>query len=272
MLRAKLMTVVAVAGFSLSAHAKDLATVDGKPFTDAMYKEALNNLGPNAEMVKTNPQIRVQFLDHLINSQLLAKEAKNQKIDQSAKYKEAMDAASREILAKIYLEEAIDKQANDKKLKEYFEKNKAQFSDKQVRASHILLKPEDEATAKKALEEAKKKGADFGALAKKYSIDPSKDRDGDLNFFGRGRMVPEFEDVAFKMKKGEIYPSLVKSQFGWHIIKVTDIKGDDNAKFDAKKDQVAAMVKRQMREDLMKDLRNKAAVKVDEKAVGELKL
>lgn len=91
---------------------------------------------------------------------------------------------------------------------------------KQVKASHILVKKRSE--AEKILEELKK-GASFAELAKNHSECPSKKRGGDLGWFGRGKMVPEFEKAAFSLKKGEL-SDIVKTQFGYHIIKVTDTK------------------------------------------------
>ncbi|MCP8968205.1 peptidylprolyl isomerase PrsA [Ectobacillus ponti] len=92
----------------------------------------------------------------------------------------------------------------------------------EIRASHILVK--DEATAKKVMDELKG-GKSFEDLAKQYSEDTgSKDKGGDLGFFGPGKMVPEFEAAAYKLKKGEMTQEPVKSQYGYHIIKVTDIK------------------------------------------------
>jgi parvulin-like peptidyl-prolyl isomerase len=90
----------------------------------------------------------------------------------------------------------------------------------QVRASHILVKSEKEANE---IAQKIKIGDDFGALAKQYSTCPSKAKGGDLGFFGKGQMVKEFETAAFNMKKGEVSKP-VKSQFGWHLIKVTDQK------------------------------------------------
>jgi peptidyl-prolyl cis-trans isomerase C len=91
---------------------------------------------------------------------------------------------------------------------------------KQVRASHILVKKESE--AKKILEDLKK-GSNFAELAKNHSECPSRKRGGDLGWFGRGKMVPEFEKAAFSLKKGDISDP-VKTQFGYHIIRVTDTK------------------------------------------------
>lgn len=89
-----------------------------------------------------------------------------------------------------------------------------------IRASHILVKTEEE--AKKLLEEIKN-GSDFAELAKEHSMCPSGQAGGDLNFFGRGMMVKPFEEAAFALKKGEVSEP-VETQFGWHLIKLTDIK------------------------------------------------
>lgn len=107
---------------------------------------------------------------------------------------------------------------SDKELNELYEK---EFKVSEVKASHILV--EDEETAKDVLAKLKA-GEDFAALAKKYSTDPgSKDKGGELGFFSRGKMLPPFEEAAFSMKKGELSDP-VQTQFGWHIIKVEDLK------------------------------------------------
>jgi len=130
-----------------------------------------------------------------------------------------------------------------------YEDNKEQYSTpEQVRASHILLKTEgkDEAAVKKQAEDllAKMKaGADFAKLATEYSEDEgSKVKGGDLDFFGKGRMVPEFDKVAFSMKPGEI-SDLVKSQFGYHIIKVTDKKPATTKTLDEVRAQIEDQIK-----------------------------
>ena len=141
-------------------------------------------------------------------------------------------------------------------VQQYYNANVAQFqSPEQVRASHILLKTEgkDEAAVRKqaedVLKQARAAGADFAALAKKYSEDEgTKVNGGDLNFFGRGRMVPEFETAAFGMEPGQI-SDLVKSQFGFHIIKVVEKKAASTRPLDEVRAQIQDTLTRQRAEE-----------------------
>ncbi|NLT48886.1 MAG: hypothetical protein GXX92_10805 [Clostridiales bacterium] len=121
--------------------------------------------------------------------------------------------------------------------KAYFDENPDQFVIDEVTASHILVK--EEKLAKEILEKLKD-GEDFAELAKEYSIDGSAAQGGALGTFGRGAMVPEFEEAAFALKPGEI-SDLVQSQFGYHIIKVTD-KEQGNESFADEKDNIIAFL------------------------------
>ncbi len=129
-------------------------------------------------------------------------------------------------------------------IEKYYRENEQQYTTpEQIRASHILFKTEgkDEADVRKTAEAVLaqvKAGADFAALAKKHSEDTSAEQGGDLDFFGRGRMVKEFEDVAFSLPVGEI-SDLVKTPFGFHIIKVTDKKAESKRPLDEVRQQIA---------------------------------
>lgn len=124
----------------------------------------------------------------------------------------------------------------DEDIKAYFEENIDKFgSPEQVEASHILVK--DEATAKEVLEKINA-GKDFAALAKEYSTDEaSAEKGGELGLFGRGDMVAEFEEAAFGMKIGDVTPKAVKTEHGYHIIKVTDRQDAVEANFETNKEQ-----------------------------------
>ncbi|MBE5108039.1 peptidylprolyl isomerase PrsA [Bacillus thuringiensis] len=167
------------------------------------------------------------------------------------------------VRAQLAQEKAVEKTITDKELKENYKP--------EIKASHILVK--DEATAKKVKEELGQ-GKSFEELAKQYSEDTgSKEKGGDLGYFTAGKMVKEFEDAAYKLKKDEVSEP-VKSQFGYHIIKVTDIKEQkpfDEVKGDIKKD----LVQKKMQDgafmnDLMMKEIKKADVKVEDKDFKDL--
>ncbi|MBK5347214.1 peptidylprolyl isomerase PrsA [Bacillus sp. TH22] len=168
------------------------------------------------------------------------------------------------VRASLAQEQAIEKTITDKELKDNYKP--------QVKASHILVK--DEATAKKVKEELGQ-GKSFEELAKQYSEDTaSKEKGGDLGFFEHGKMVKEFEDAAYKLKKDEVSEP-VKTQFGYHIIKVTDIKEPEKSfeqsKADLKKELVAKKAQDgEFMNDLMMKEIKKADVKVDDKDLKDL--
>ncbi|HHQ2899431.1 TPA: peptidylprolyl isomerase PrsA [Bacillus cereus] len=143
------------------------------------------------------------------------------------------ETVKNKVRASLAQEKAIEKAITEKDLKAKYEEYKLE-----IRASHILVK--DEETAKKVKEELAQ-GKSFEELAKQYSEDPgSKEKNGDLGFFGPGKMVKEFDEAAHKLKKGEISEP-VKTQYGYHIIKITDTNADktfNQAKADIKKELV----------------------------------
>lgn len=251
---------------------KDLASINGKGFTEEQFKQAMERFGVNPEMMKSNPEIRNQLMDHLINTQLLADTAEKSKVQDSKEFKEKLAMVTREIMAQMYLENYLKGETSDAKQKAYFEANKKKFEETEVKASHILFKDTDEKKAQEVLKEAQKKGADFAALAKKHSIDPNGKDGGDLSFFKKGQMVPEFEEAAFATPKGEIHPKLVKTRFGYHIIKVTDRKDSKDVKFEDKKELIGRMMKKDIQDELFKKLRAQSNVKVDDAALKEMKL
>jgi parvulin-like peptidyl-prolyl isomerase len=146
----------------------------------------------------------------------------------------------------------------------------------QVRASHILVKVPEDAKPETVVEKEKaaqaiaarvKKGEDFAALAKELSEDPSaKQNSGDLNFFAKEQMVPEFADAAFGMKKDEISEP-VRSQFGYHVIKVTDRKEPETVTLEKAKPQLTSYLEQQKKQGevqkVIQDLRAKADVKIN---------
>ncbi len=172
------------------------------------------------------------------------------------------------------LEKQGDLAVTDAEVTEYYEKNQSRYEIKeQIRASHILFKVSkkddkgaDAAAKKKAdsvFKDASKKGADFAALAKKHSEGPTASRGGDLSYFNRGRMVPEFEKVAFTMKVGDVSKP-TKTQFGWHVIKVTDRKEGRKRPFAEVKESISKLLRnkksRKAKAALLKQLKESAKI------------
>jgi len=160
----------------------------------------------------------------------------------------------------------------EREIERYYNDNIEMYSTpEQVRASHILFKTEGKkdadvkALAEKVLKEARG-GADFAELAKKYSEDEANAKQGgDLDYFSKGRMVPEFDAVAFTMQPGTI-SDLVKTQFGYHIIKKTGEKPAEAKTFDQVKDQVAQGMKQQVYQDMLTKIKAGADIKYNDKA------
>jgi peptidyl-prolyl cis-trans isomerase C len=231
-----------------------LATVNGEKITEQDIARALKGMGRQGEMVSANPELKKKFLDHFINSKLVANQAKKEGFESNAVFQQHLKEVTEQLLAGDFMDHYISAKANDVHLEKFFNDNKESFSKKEIRASHCLV--ESEAEAKKILLELRAKPSQFDDIAKKHS----KDKSVDLGFFGHGKMVPEFEKAAFSLKKGEISKDPIKTTFGWHIIKVTDERGDMAVKFTEVKGEVASKYRAQLQESLMKDLRSKAVV------------
>lgn len=197
---------------------------------------------------------------------------------------ETVEGVKKNIRTRLQAQHWVDAQlagkidVADTDAEEFYKKNPEQFKmPERVRASHILIKVEAEAKPDDVVAKQKaanavlarvKKGEDFGKLADELSEDPSaKQNHGDLDFFQKEQMVPEFADAAFKMKTGDVSTEPVRSQFGYHIIKVTDHKEAETMKLDEVKPKLLAFLKNQKREtELMKlaqELRSKADVKIN---------
>ncbi|MDK2800308.1 MAG: peptidyl-prolyl cis-trans isomerase [Clostridiales bacterium] len=219
---------------------KVLATVNDKPITQQDVDALLQSLGPQRAMQFYSEEGQKRLLDELIRQELIYSDA----VDNGVESEEGFKKELAQMKANLLKQYAINKLVNSVKVTEeevinYYNENKALFKKPEsVRASHILV--DDEGKAGEILEEINK-GLTFEDAAKKYSKCPSGSKGGDLGEFTRGKMVPEFETVAFDMQKDEISQP-VKTQFGYHLIKVVDKKEAGISTLDEIKDQLYQQV------------------------------
>jgi peptidyl-prolyl cis-trans isomerase C len=189
---------------------------------------------------------------------LVSKAAEAKKLGDTADFKRKLANARTKLLMEALLQSEAKAAVTDDAMKKvYADAIKDVGSEQEVSARHILVESEDD--AKKVAADLKG-GGDFVAIAKERSKDPgSKDQGGDLGFFGKDQMVPEFAEAAFKLEKGQTSDP-VKSQFGWHIIRVDDKRTKQPPSFDQVKDQIESYVQRKAQADLIQKLRTEAKI------------
>ncbi len=217
------------------AEDKIVATINGKAITDADLAVADSEIG--ADMGTMPPiQKRMSLLEFLIDNQLFAEAAEAEKLGQGPDFETRLNYLKRRALREVYFDKVIKASVSDADARKvYDDQVKLMKPEEEVSARHILVETEDKA---KDLKEKLKGGGDFVALAKEHSKDPgSKEDGGSLGYFGHGQMVPQFEEVVFKLPKGDISDP-VKTQFGWHLIKIEDRRMKQPPAFDIVKDRI----------------------------------
>jgi peptidyl-prolyl cis-trans isomerase C len=236
-----------------------LATVNGQPIRLSDVKEATNNLPPQARGMPPQ-QLYPLLVEQLIDARALLIQAQRTGLDKDPDVQRAMQAAQDRALESALLNKVVRPQVTDEAVKARFDQESAgKTGEPEVHARHILVA--DEATAKKIIAELKR-GADFAALSKQYSKDPSAaQQGGDLGYFKKTDMVPEFSAVAFSLKDGEISPTPVKTQFGWHVIQVTEHRTAKPPSFEQEKDELRQQMAQAAVQSELKLVR--AAVKVE---------
>jgi peptidyl-prolyl cis-trans isomerase C len=232
---------------------KPLATVNGTPISRAMFEYyAKNTAGkPSAEL---SAEQREQLLDNLIRGEIIAEESVKQGLEKSSDTASLLALSRLEILqqagATHYLE---DKKPSDADLKAEYDAQVAGMPKMQYHARHILVATQD--AAQKIIDQLKK-GAKFEDLAKKDSMDSSKEQGGELGWFTPSNMVKPFADAVVQLKKGEVTSTPVQSQYGWHVIQLLDTRETPVPPLDQVKDRVAQLVEtkkfRAYQDDLLK--------------------
>jgi peptidyl-prolyl cis-trans isomerase C len=241
--------------------------VNGKDIHRSEIAQLQHGLGPQAAKMSLD-EFYQQISDRLIVNTLLTDAAKAAKLDNdpdvkaaNAKAQDELKAelarAQEQIVTRTYVSHLEAKAVTDDALKALYDKTiKTQAGKPEVHARHILVKTEDEA---KAIIADLDKGGDFAKLADEKSTDKGENG-GDLGWFGKEQMVPEFSDAAFKLGKGEYTKTPVKSQFGWHVIKVEDTRVSPPPTFEEAKPKLREELGQKAVEEKVKDLRAKAKI------------
>jgi peptidyl-prolyl cis-trans isomerase C len=267
------LTVSAVIAVSLYASAplsaqsttpttpKDMvvATVNGDPIMESDLRSFYKNLPPQYQQIPFE-QLRSQLTERMIDQAIVSDAAKKEGYLKRPDVQQRLATATQRILNDAYISDKIKASVTDAKIKDQYQKSIAlEKKTEEVRARHILVKTKAEAMAIIA---DIKGGADFAAVAKAKSTGPSGRNGGDLGYFGFKQMVPPFSKAAFAMKPGEFTTEPVKTQFGWHVIKVEDRRVAGSQSFEQASQKIRQELSQKAYKDTLAGLRAKAKINV----------
>lgn len=214
-----------------------LAIVAGREITEADLNAFLESAPKEHQAYVSNPQFRRQYLEQLISLHSFAKMGEELKLEETEEFQKILESAKRDILAQLAIRETLkDVEVTEEEAVSYYESNQKQFEKGEaVRAKHILTAGEEGCLA--ALDAITRGEKTFEELAKEISTCPSGAKGGDLGEFGKGQMVKEFEEAAFAAEPGHVVGP-VKTQFGYHLIKVEEKKEAEATPFSEVKDMI----------------------------------
>jgi len=242
---------------ALPALAQNIAIVNGKAIptsrADALKKQV------EASGQAVTPEIMAKIKDELITREIFMQEAKKRALDATDEYKNQLELARQSILILTLLADVQKKSTvSDAEIQAEYDKFVKENAGQEIRSRHILV--ETEAQAKDLIAQISK-GAKFEDLAKKHSKDPGSGANGgDLDWANPAGFVPEFSAAMVKLGKGQMTDAPVKSQFGWHIIRVEDIRETQLPKLDEVKAQITQQLQQQKLAKFQDDLRAKAKI------------
>ena len=247
-----------------TASAKDLNNIVAAKVNDHIIsaQDVLNVINTLPQNIKKKPlpEIYPKVVNELINQYLITKQAYNEKLDLDQKVINLVKKSQDKILAKYWLNNYIKNETKEEKIKTFYNNYLKSFQQyKEANASHILVKNNEEARAiiKKINNKSK-----FSELAKTHSTGPSGKNGGNLGWFGPGQMVKEFEQATFSLEKGEISQEPVKTKFGFHIIKLNDIRDAKPKKLDEIKQNIIDKITKISLSNLENKIRNNQKIKI----------
>jgi len=253
---------------------KVLVTIDNDKMTVQEFNKELDRIPVNMKMLVATQSGKKSYLDKLIVKKLLLREAGKEKMDTEKEFQERLADIKDQLLIESLLKKKIaaDAKISDDDLKKYYEANKESFKrEREISTRHILLKTEEEA---KQVQGKLIKGEDFIELAKKYSIDPNAGATGgEIGFHPKGSLVPEYEAAAFKLTKVGQVSGIVKTQFGYHIIRLEGTKPPSYVPFDEVKDFIKQKILQEKQSELLEkyieSLKKSAKITINEALLNE---
>lgn len=244
---------------------KLLAEVNGKKITGVDYNLFIDSLNPQLKQYFGGEEMNKEVVNELVYQTLLYEDAMEKGMDKDDEFTQVLEKTKESMLKTYALGKLLATvSVTDDEIKKFYEDNKDLFKENEsANASHILVAEEDKANE---IYEKVKNGEDFASLAKEFSTCPSKEKGGELGTFTRGQMVKKFEDAVFNNEVATITEP-VKTQFGYHIIKINDKNEGRELAFDEVKDKIAAQVRRQKEQALynekITELKEKYQVKMN---------
>lgn len=218
------------------------------------------------KLLALTPEGKKKILEEMIKNNLFYQAARDGGITLKEETEKEIELMRRQLLIRRYIEQELQKKPiTDDDLKGYYDKHREEFTiPEQRKLTHVVVKMEQE--AEKIAREIKA-GKDFGSLAEQYNTDGTKKKKGDLGWVKKGVMVKEFENVAFQLKKGEI-SNIVKTKFGYHIIKVEDIKPQEQKKYEDVREEIRRKIRGERLKEIEEQLRDQYKVQINEELLS----
>jgi peptidyl-prolyl cis-trans isomerase C len=247
----------AVLGIALPAAAQNVAIVNGKAVPKARVDALAAQLAKSGRPV--GPEMQTQLKDEVVAREIFMQEAQKRGLDGSDDFKTQMELARQTLLIReLFADYQKTNPVTDAEIKAEYDRFAAANGGKEYHARHILVEKEDEA---KAIIASLKKGGKFDEIAKKQSKDPGSGANGgDLEWANAASYVPEFSTAMVKLNKGQTTQEPVKTQFGWHVIRLDDVRDAQLPKLEEVKPQIAQQLQQQKLAKFQEDLRGKAKV------------
>lgn len=242
--------------FSFAAGPANIAVVNGKPISASRADFMAKTVANQGQQV--TPELRAKIREELINREVLLQEAEKQGLGKNADVREELEITRQTILIRALLAEQMKKApVSEAEMKSEYDKYKAQVNGKEYRARHILLEKEEDA---KAIIAKLKSGAKFEDLAKQSKDPGSAGNGGNLDWASPASFVKPFADALVALKKGDLTNAPVRTQFGFHVIRLDDIRDAKAAPYEQLKPQIQQALQQKKMQGFQEQLRKKAVV------------